>query len=108
MIHAMSWESAGIPGQSKDFTATLPVPRPYKNHTVKNQVFICSPHACFETGFWIRPRIRGRLVKEFSKKKKKKDEVRYLLGSPPDANIRPSDLLAWLRYSYLSIFIFVN
>jgi hypothetical protein len=36
---------------SNDFIATVPVPKSYENYIVKNQLFMCLPPACFETGF---------------------------------------------------------
>jgi hypothetical protein len=47
--------NTGIPSQSNNFTATVLVQKSYKDHTVKSQLFIFVPpacfHACFDTGF---------------------------------------------------------
>ena len=37
---ARIWESRGIPSQSNNFTATVPVPKSYENYIVKNQLFM--------------------------------------------------------------------
>ena len=65
-------ESRGISSQSTDFTATVPVPKSYQNHTVKTQLFMCLPPACFEAGFGFVSGFEEGLVEEFSKKKIRK------------------------------------
>ena len=51
MIYVLSSLRAGWPGQSNNFTATVPVPKSFENHILKNPPFMCLPPACFETGF---------------------------------------------------------
>jgi hypothetical protein len=64
-----------IPSQSIDFIATVPVPKSYENHTVKKQLFMCLPSACFVTGFvFVSGFEEGKdptaVVEEFFKKSK--------------------------------------
>jgi hypothetical protein len=63
---ARIWEYRGIPIQSKNLTATVPVPKPYENHTGKNNFYVFTP-CLFWDRIWICLRIRGWLVKEFFK-----------------------------------------
>jgi hypothetical protein len=63
---ARIWKSRGIPSQSNDFTATVPVTKSYENHIEKNQLLCVYPLPVWDR-IRIHLRIRGRLVKEFFK-----------------------------------------
>jgi hypothetical protein len=68
------WKSSGTPGQSDNFTATVPVLKSYEHHKVKTQLFTCLPPACFETGFGFVSGFEEdyNVVREFIPKKSKK------------------------------------